>query len=446
MIGVQIPKAEAMPKPVKANPQSPSSSTDTSYGSSFKDLVKDAKDAIDNNQKPISGEQDGKDLSEDGLEDALKQALMQNQLAQGEAVTVTDTAPKVAVNLLPVESAEGQGKTAAVANLTNVPTGLDVEGNAVISENLSSQKMPVTESNVIPDTQKSGEQQAVAQNAKIPVENSESVQKNQEIGTTQNNGKVQQTNQTEPAKDGKVATVLKAEVKQVSEQANNKPTVSEVSTEKQSLEQSGKTVTQTNQKGLQDSTLKQQGQQETTGTKVKTEVEEVKQADVNVVARAEKLDPAKVNIKVAEPYTANTESKMFTKQMADKIIFSSTDGSREIEIQLMPKDLGKVTIKLIFEGNSTLVQMTAQNAKAQNILNLNADSIKQIVETNTNTNVVVKVDDENKLNQQNQPFDGRGERQQKEKEEKRDNETLDPDSQIAFVNQLRLGLIEKSAS
>ncbi len=159
--------------------------------------------------------------------------------------------------------------------------------------------------------------------------------------------------------------------------------------------------------------------------------------------KPELLNPEKINIKVGNG-NLQAENKQFANQMADKILMLKNGDKNEITLQLMPKELGKVTIRIIMDGNATQVLMTSTNAKAQNLLSLNAEGIRNIVETNTGTNVTVSVNEENKLNHQREAFDGRGEKQSREQQPEKKQESLDEDSAITFVNQLRLGLLSNT--
>lgn len=166
-------------------------------------------------------------------------------------------------------------------------------------------------------------------------------------------------------------------------------------------------------------------------------------AEMLMNQKPELLNPDKIHIKVGDG-NLQAENKQFANQMADKILFLKNGDKNEITLQLMPKELGKVTIRLVMEGNMTQVFMTCSNSKAQNLLSLNAEGIRNIVETNTGTNVTVSVNEENKLNHQREAFDGRGEKQSREQEPEKQQETLDEDSAITFVNQLRLGLLNNT--
>lgn len=160
----------------------------------------------------------------------------------------------------------------------------------------------------------------------------------------------------------------------------------------------------------------------------------------NVVVKANNLDLSKVNIKVAETPIDTTRTDM-TKQLADKIMYKLNEGKHEFDLELNPKNLGKVNIKMIFQNGCAELLMTTSNSKAHHLLSMQADTLRGILEASTGTdnNVTVKQTEasEGQFDRDNFQEQSKGQQnQQQQRQEK--NLTGD----ISFSDRLRLGLID----
>lgn len=146
-----------------------------------------------------------------------------------------------------------------------------------------------------------------------------------------------------------------------------------------------------------------------------------------------------VRVKVGD--VVNVNEGNFAKDVSDQIIVKLPEKQGEFEIQLAPKDLGKITIKLAFEAGQAIVTMSCSNPKTMNLLAETAQQIGMIVENNTGQKTVVEVQDDKNLYQQQDENNSSNGRQhgESQKEGRKDREDT-----IDFIQQMRLGLIDQS--
>ncbi|MCL2088460.1 MAG: flagellar hook-length control protein FliK [Oscillospiraceae bacterium] len=135
---------------------------------------------------------------------------------------------------------------------------------------------------------------------------------------------------------------------------------------------------------------------------------------------------------------ANILSEGFAETAAEKIIYSAQNGIEQFEMQLNPRELGKITINITFQAGKAIVTMICQNQRAQSLLGLHTESIRQIVEENTgNKTTILTQQEENPWNKQDN-LDGRsnGRQRQQQRESKPKQEEVSD-----FMNRLRLGML-----
>jgi flagellar hook-length control protein FliK len=159
-----------------------------------------------------------------------------------------------------------------------------------------------------------------------------------------------------------------------------------------------------------------------------------------LMAKSETLDLSKVNIKVADA-PVDTSKSNAAEQMADKIIYKMSEGKQEFDLQLNPKELGKLNIKLTFENGNAQVLITCSNSKAQNMMASLTDNIRSILESNTGVTSTVHLQQEDMLEgQYNQDdFNGQSEARNRSQQQKEEAQTSDD---FSFIDKLRLGLID----
>lgn len=172
----------------------------------------------------------------------------------------------------------------------------------------------------------------------------------------------------------------------------------------------------------------------------KTDSSETTKQDVPLMVKTEPLDLSKVNIKVADAPVDTTQSNL-ADQMADKILYKMNEGKQEFDLQLNPKELGKLNIKLTFENGNAQVLITCSNSKAQNMMASLTDNIRGILEANTGLTSTIHLQQEDMLqgqyNQESNHQEGNAKQQSSQQENK--NQSSDD---LSFMDKLRLGLID----
>ena len=115
-----------------------------------------------------------------------------------------------------------------------------------------------------------------------------------------------------------------------------------------------------------------------------------------------------------------------------------TQGNRTLTVELEPASLGKLTIRLVYEGSRAAVSIMASNPKTLEMLNEKASEIAQILKEKTGqeTLIYTQQPEHNEDNYDRNP-DGRGyQRQNEQRQDKDEQHQMD-----SFAQQLRLGLI-----
>lgn len=166
--------------------------------------------------------------------------------------------------------------------------------------------------------------------------------------------------------------------------------------------------------------------------------------ELTITVKPQTIDLDKVNIKVAN--VANMKETSLPDQVAEKIIFNVKNGKQEFDMQLYPKELGKIGVKIVIENGSAQVLLSCSNAKTQSLLAQNAEGLRGIVEGNLgmNTTVTVKQDENSLMNQQQrESFDGSGERQNRQQRENANPKWIQEEGNISFLNQLKFGLLDQ---
>lgn len=152
-----------------------------------------------------------------------------------------------------------------------------------------------------------------------------------------------------------------------------------------------------------------------------------------------RLQTEPVRIKVAEPFNNVDENLM--KQLGEKVTQNLSEGKQELNIQLTPEHLGKITIKITVLNESVKVLLTCDNQKTLGLLAERSDGLGHIIENNMKSPVVVEVKEDGYWNQQKNATDqhenqnGNQQEQQGRKNQK--------DEADGFLQQMRLGLFEE---
>ncbi len=147
-----------------------------------------------------------------------------------------------------------------------------------------------------------------------------------------------------------------------------------------------------------------------------------------------------ITVKVGE--NAQINDPEMTQKLADKMLTKFSQNQNEFEIQLTPKELGKITIKLMMENGQAHISMFAENAKTMSLLAEKAKELGAIIQQHTGNQTNVEVVDQKTMENQNQNKEQKGDgfaRQQQE-QQRQHQERLRQEQSRDFVQQMRLGL------
>lgn len=160
--------------------------------------------------------------------------------------------------------------------------------------------------------------------------------------------------------------------------------------------------------------------------------------------------------KIAEPLTAKVqeEAVLQTSEVElpeDVATFLSEKTSLqngEIKIELEPRNLGQITVKLNYSGGKANIVITAENPKTLHLLQSGAEDMGRILEQKTGEITKILVQEE----QQAPSFQQQGqstsenkeeaERRQREQQERAQQERAQQDNAEGFLQRMRLGLAQ----
>ena len=136
-------------------------------------------------------------------------------------------------------------------------------------------------------------------------------------------------------------------------------------------------------------------------------------------------------------YIRNTVKNQIINHITSK--FKGT--SQTVEMQLYPKNLGKVNIKMMVESGSLIVEICAASSKTQSILASNADDIKAILSSHLGKEVSVSMPNEERLfdeRYQEDRSNHHGGYPQGNQQEDSEKHELDTDEFLNLMNSIRL--------
>ena len=363
---------------------------------SSKDTSKN--DAVDKKEDATKTEsQQKEDVTENDTKDVKEDMIQQVDLAMFAAA--------VNVNIVPAENtvSEAVSENPIVqTEVAQVQTNVNVNTDA----NTTEQKVQVADTMQQQENEVNVEQstQQTAQTEKIVSEqkpNETQAEKAIEVQPKQ-----EQVKQTETAK---VETKTEA-VKTTAEETN----VVEQTTETETKSDTAQTNTSEEDTDLFE--------KEMPTTSKKTFSEDV------------------INIKVGE--NAQIADAEMAQKVSDKMLAKFAQHENEFEIQLTPKELGKIVIKLVMENGQAHVSMFAENTKTSSLLAEKAREISSIIEQNTGNKTDVVVVDKQEMEAQYQNKEGKGEgfTRQQEEQQRQHQQRLQQEQSRDFIQQMRLGL------
>jgi flagellar hook-length control protein FliK len=148
------------------------------------------------------------------------------------------------------------------------------------------------------------------------------------------------------------------------------------------------------------------------------------------------------------PISANPEAtaKSACSQVTDKIGANYRAGKSEFAIDLYPKDLGKVSVKLGVQNGVLTVEISAANPKTQSMLLANTDEIKSILQSSVNQNVQVTQPQEKAWYEQSQNQSNQSSAQQQEQQRQNREDRLSYSAQDDGSTEDFLSVIQQLSS
>lgn len=141
---------------------------------------------------------------------------------------------------------------------------------------------------------------------------------------------------------------------------------------------------------------------------------------------------------VARVYVEQPEE--LPEKVTDTLLAKLTEGVKEFEIHIEPVNLGKIAVKVLYEGNQATISIICSEKRAMDALSQNAREIGSIIDRNLGgeTTIIVDKQETDYLNQtrdENEQADQNGKQQKEEKNQKQEGEDAEQ-----FLQKLRLGL------
>ncbi len=143
---------------------------------------------------------------------------------------------------------------------------------------------------------------------------------------------------------------------------------------------------------------------------------------------------------VQETMKVNTKEEI-PQQLAKRIVEQSTKAVREFEIQIEPKNLGKMAVKLEYRNGEALISIVCTEPKTLELVKNHVNDIRMVVQRNLQEDMTVFVDEKKAetFAQQEQGNSDAG----RESEWERQKEKRKREAQVGshrFLQELRLGL------
>lgn len=140
----------------------------------------------------------------------------------------------------------------------------------------------------------------------------------------------------------------------------------------------------------------------------------------------------------SETGTVKTSEAAMYRDIAETLASRMPTEDGTLTLELEPASLGKIIIKVAFEGGKAVMSLMADNTKTLAILSQRAGEMAQILEEKTGQQTVIYTP-ENQPSQQELPEKG-GEENRQRQRDAQEEKSHDKESE-SFMQQLRLGLV-----
>ena len=164
-------------------------------------------------------------------------------------------------------------------------------------------------------------------------------------------------------------------------------------------------------------------------------------------AAAATARPDTANVAKPEVEGPKTAVRVYVEQpeelpqkVTDTLLTKLVEGVKEFEIHIEPANLGKIAVKVLYEGNQATISIICSEKRAMEALSQNVREIGNIIERNLGgeTTIIVDKQETDYLNQtrdENEQADQNAKQQKEEKNQNQDGEDAEQ-----FLQKLRLGL------
>lgn len=136
--------------------------------------------------------------------------------------------------------------------------------------------------------------------------------------------------------------------------------------------------------------------------------------------------------------TVRTAPETFGADLGKAIAPKLSGNSGTLSIELEPAALGKLTLKVMYEGDRATVSIMSSNPKTLELLSRSAGEIAQILEQKTGQQTVVYTPQQPEQNMDGRQGGQNGDDRRQDRNQEDDRRQGQPDS---FAQQLRLGLV-----
>ncbi len=179
--------------------------------------------------------------------------------------------------------------------------------------------------------------------------------------------------------------------------------------------------------------------------KEETQVQSENFAAEHAAAAASSEAPRTVHVEKREytytqPTTIHVEQpEELPKKVTDQLLAKLAEGVKEFEIHIEPANLGKIAVKILYEGSQAHVSIICSEKRALDVLGQNARDIGNVLSKNFGgeTTIIVDKQETDYLNQTRDENEQANQEQQKQKDNSKNQDSEDAEQ---FLQKLRLGL------
>ena len=185
--------------------------------------------------------------------------------------------------------------------------------------------------------------------------------------------------------------------------------------------------------------------EKTPQAKEETQVQSENFAAEHAAAAASAEAPRTVHVEkqeytYAQPTTVHVEQpEELPEKVTDQLLAKLAEGVKEFEIHIEPANLGKIAVKILYEGSQAHVSIICSEKRALDVLGQNARDIGNVLSKNFGgeTTIIVDKQETDYLNQTRDENEQANQEQQKQKENGKNQDSEDAEQ---FLQKLRLGL------